>query len=175
MQRNTNKPNYANQFYHLKRKDGSRECWLLLIYAMAKNRLVNEDYFNFELLGIVTTVKEYKLVWHLNQALGLDLTKQPDIMIEFSGNNRFYVSNFMYKTEFLHVSLLKNRLVVKANSGAQHLLEELKQFDYLLKYHDQTEQTNIKDVLSLLKSTVVVEYAAILAPELIKSRDNLIF
>jgi len=142
---------------------------------MAKNRLTNEEYIDFELIGIVTTVKEYKLVWHVNQALGLDLTKQSDITIEFSGNNRFYISNFLFKTEFLKVSLLKNRLVIKANSGAQHLIEELKQFDYLLKYHDQTEQTNMKDVLSLLKSTGVVEYAAILAPELIKSRDNLIF
>ena len=142
---------------------------------MAKNRLTNEEYIDFELIGIVTTVKEYKLVWHINQALGLDLTKQPDITIEFSGSNRFYISNFLFKTEFLKVSLLKNRLVVKANSGAQHLIEELKQFDYLLKYHDQTEQTNMKDVLSLLKATNVVEYAAILAPEMIKSRDNLIF
>ncbi len=142
---------------------------------MAKNRLTNEDYFNFDLIGIVTTVKEYKLVWHINDVLGLNLCKQGDITIEFSGNTRFYVSNFLHKTDHVKVALLKNRLVVKANSGSQHLMDELKQFDYLLKYHDETEQTNIKDVLSLLKSTNVVEYAAILAPELIKSRDNLIF
>jgi len=142
---------------------------------MAKNRLTNEDYFDFDLIGIVTTVKEYKLVWHINNALGLDLSKQTDITIEFSGNNRFFVSNFLHKTDFMKVSLLKNRLVIKSNSGSQHLIEELKQFDYLLKYHDQSQQSNMKDVLSLLKSSGVVEYAAILAPELIKSRDNLIF
>ncbi|MEQ9232389.1 MAG: IPExxxVDY family protein, partial [Cyclobacteriaceae bacterium] len=71
--------------------------------------------------------------------------------------------------------LLKNRLVAKPNSTFQYLLEEVKQFDYLLKYKDETEQTDMKDVLSLLKSTSVIDYAAILEPALIKSRDNLIF
>jgi len=151
------------------------DCCLLLAGTMAKNRLTNEDYFDFDLIGIVATVKEYKLVWHINEVLGLNLCKQTDLTIEFSGNTRFYISNFLHKTEHIKVTLVKNKLVVKASSGSQHLVDELKQFDYLLKYHDQTEQTNIKDVLSLLKSANVVEYAAILAPELIKSRDNLIF
>ena len=142
---------------------------------MSKNRLTSDDYFDFDLLGIVSTVKEYKLVWHINQVTGFELIKQNDLSIEFSSNQRIHVSNFEYRTDFVHIQLLKNRLVARSSSSYQYLIDELKQFDYLLKYKDETEQTTIKDVLSLLKSSVVIEYAAVLSPETIKSRDNLIF
>lgn len=142
---------------------------------MGKNRLASTEYFDFSLIGIVSTVKEYKLVWNINEVTGLDLAKKPDISIEFSGNSRILISNFQFRSEHTEVTLLKNRLVAKPNSTFQHLLEEVKQFDYLLKFKDETEQTDMKDVLSLLKSASVIDYAAILEPALIKSRDNLIF
>jgi len=142
---------------------------------MKKNRLDLEDYFDFHLIGLVSIVKEYKLVWHLNEVTDFQLVKKTDISMEFSGNNKILISNFEYKKDHLLATLLKNRLVAKPNMGFQYLVEELKQFDYLLKYKDETEQTTAKDILSLLKSSEVVEYAAILEPSSIKSRDNLIF
>lgn len=142
---------------------------------MGKNRLTNESYFNFDLIGIVSTVKEYTLVWQVNQATGLELVKAKDIVIEFTGNQRVSVSQFQYRTEHMQVTLVKNRLIARSSTQYTFLLDELRQFDYLLKYRDETGHTSVKDVLSLLKSADVVEYAAILAPELIKARDNLIF
>jgi len=142
---------------------------------MKKNRLDLEDYFDFHLIGLVSIVKEYKLVWHLNEVTDFQLVKKTDISMEFSGNNKILISNFEHKKDHLLATLLKNRLVAKPNMGFQYLVEELKQFDYLLKYKDETEQTTAKDILSLLKSSEVVEYAAILEPSSIKSRDNLIF
>lgn len=142
---------------------------------MAKNRLATEDYFDFHLVGLVYTVKEYKLVWHLNDVLGFHLEKQKDVSIEFQRNSRIAFSTFKEKTEHKEVHLIKNRLVARSNSSFQYLLEELKQFDYLLKYRDDTDQTDMKNFLSLTKSIPVVDYAANLEPALIKSRDNLIF
>ena len=142
---------------------------------MRKSKLHLEDYFDFDLIGIVSIVKEYKLVWNINKITHFHLIKAPDISIEFSGNSKILVSNFEHKEDHLSVILLKNRLLATPNRGFQFLVEELKQFDYLLKYNDETEQTSAKDVLSLLKSSAVIEYAAILEPSTIKSRDNLIF
>ena len=142
---------------------------------MRKSKLHLEDYFDFDLIGIVSIVKEYKLVWNINEITYFQLSKAPDISIEFSGNNRILISNFEYKEDHLSVTLLKNRLLAMPNRGFHFLVEELKQFDYLLKYNDETEQTSAKDILSLLKSSSVIEYAAILEPSTIKSRDNLIF
>ena len=142
---------------------------------MRKSKLHLQDYFDFDLIGIVSIVKEYKLVWHINEITHFQLVKETDISIEFSGNNNILISNFVYKKEHLSATLLKNRLVAKSNMGFQFLVEELKQFDYFLKYKEETEQTTAKDILSLLKSSEVIEYAAILEPSTIKSRDNLIF
>ena len=142
---------------------------------MKKSKLYLENYFDFDLIGIVSIVKEYKLVWHINAITTFKLSKQPDVSIEFSGNNKILVSNFVYKEEYLNVALLKNRLVANPHMRFQFLVEELKQFDYLLKYKEETEQTAVQDILNLLKSSEVIEYAAILEPSIIKSRDNLIF
>lgn len=142
---------------------------------MKKSKLHLENYFDFDLIGIVSIVKEYKLVWHINEITSFQLSKEPDAPIEFSGNNKILVSNFSYNEEYLNVTLLKNRLVANPNMRFQFLVEELKQFDYLLKYREETEQTSAKDILNLLKLSEVIEYAAILEPSTIKSRDNLIF
>ncbi len=142
---------------------------------MAKNRLASEEYFDFHLLGLVSTAKEYKLAWALNEVLGIDLKKSDDLKIEFARNITIKISNYLEKTEHKEVMLLKNRLVSRSNSANQFLIEELKQFDYLMKIKDETDQTNFGEVLSLVKSIEVIDYAANLEPDLIKSRDNLIF
>lgn len=142
---------------------------------MAKNRLVNEGYFNFQLIGVVSTAKEYKVAWALNEKLNWELKKADELKIEFSKNAIIRVSNFIDKTEHQEFMLIKNRIVSRSNNAFQFLLDELKQFDYLIKLRDETDQTDIKEVLSLVKSVEVIEYAANLEPDLIKSRDNLIF
>lgn len=142
---------------------------------MRKRKLAIEDYFDFDLIGIVSTVKEYKLAWHINEVTPLQLAKELDVSIEFSGNDKILISNFVFKQEYLSATLLKNRLIAKPNRGSPFLVEELKQFDYFLKYKEEIEQTTVKDILTLLKTSEVVEYAAILALSTIKSRENLIF
>ena len=142
---------------------------------MKVSKLSTDDYIDFGLIGLVSTVKEYKLVWHINRITHFELEKRKDIQIDFSNNIRIAVSNFSYQTQHLCVEMLKNRLLQANNRAYQYLLEEIKQFDYLIKYKDESEQTDIKDVLSLLKSINQIEYAAILEPANIKYRDNLIF
>ena len=45
---------------------------------MKKNKLVIEYDFDFELLGILSSARGYKLAWEINQALGIQLVKQQD-------------------------------------------------------------------------------------------------
>lgn len=142
---------------------------------MAKNKLFAEDYFDFDLIGLVCTAKEYKLVWHVNEILSIELKKRDDLVLEFQNNIKVSISNFVYKTEHKRIELIKNRLVTRSGASFQHLLDELKQFDFLIKIKDETGETDVKTVLSLLKSVTVIEYAANLEPALVKSRDNLIF
>ena len=98
---------------------------------MKKNRLASDYPFDFELIGIVSSVKEYKLAWHLNQLPEFHLIKAEDVKIEFSDNKLIRVSNLKDENEFRQAFLLKNKLVTSNSSINQYLLPELQQFDYL--------------------------------------------
>ncbi len=140
-----------------------------------KNRLASEYPLDFELIGIVSSVKEYKLAWHINQLSEFHLVKDEDIKIEFSDNKLIRVSNLKDENEFRKVFLLKNKLVTSNSSINQYLLSELQQFDYLLKLTNQTKDFWAKEVNNQLKSIDQIDYSLVVDVEKIKMKDNLLF
>ena len=140
-----------------------------------KNRLASEYPLDFELIGIVSSVKEYKLAWHINQLPEFHLVKDDDIKIEFSDNKLIRVSNLKDENEFRKVFLLKNKLVTSNSSINQYLLSELQQFDYLLKLTSQTKDFWAKEVNNQLKSIDQIDYSLVVDVEKIKMKDNLLF
>jgi hypothetical protein len=142
---------------------------------MKKSRLGSEGFFDFDLIGVVSTVKEYKLAWYINTLADIELEKMKDGIIEFAGSEIIAISFFRFRTEHRMVQLIRNKLASSPNRKYQYLLPELHQFDFFLKHKDETGHISVQDVLSLLKGCPVVEYAAELETSLIKSKDNLIF
>jgi len=142
---------------------------------MKKNRLASDYPFDFELIGIVSSVKEYKLAWHLNQLPEFHLIKAEDIKIEFSDNKLIRVSNLKDENEFRQAFLLKNKLVTSNSSINQYLLPELQQFDYLFKLNSQTHDDWAREVNNMLKSIEIIDYSLVVDIEKIKMKDNLLF
>ena len=142
---------------------------------MKKNRLATVYPFDFELIGIVSSSKEYKLAWHLNQLNVFHLIKEEDIKIEFSDNRQIRVSNLMEETDHSKVHLLKNKLVSANSSINQFLVQELQQFDYLLKLVNHTEENWADSLMIRLKDISVIDYALKLDIDKIRMRDNLLF
>ena len=142
---------------------------------MKKSKLDIVYEFDFELVGIVSQMKEYKLAWHLNAALGISLAKQDDIKIEFSNRPAMVISNFIYTTEFLTIELLQNRLITGGVASSQLLLPEIKQFDYFLKLNDHTEELSSESVCKIIKEIPLVEYASALNFGNLKSKENLLY
>ncbi|HCX21834.1 MAG: hypothetical protein CMB80_22000 [Flammeovirgaceae bacterium] len=140
-----------------------------------KNRLTSDYPFDFELIGIVSSVKEYKLAWHLNQLPEFHLVKSDDIKIEFSDNKLIRVSNLKDENEFRTAYLLKNKLVTSNSSVNQYLLNELQQFDYLFKLNSQTEENWATQINNKLKSIDIIDYSLVVDIEKIKMKDNLLF
>ncbi len=140
---------------------------------MKKNKLDLPYLFNFELAGIVSNIKEYKLAWHLNDRLGLNLAKQPDIKIEFSNRSSVLISNFRHETDFIRLNLLQNKLV--AGNSQQYLMPEVRQFDYFLKLSDDTEETKIENICEIIKEIPLVEYVSKLNFGDLKSKENLLY
>ncbi len=142
---------------------------------MIKNKLIATYDFDFDLVGIVCNKKEYKLAWYLNGALGIELSKQKDIEIEFSKSLSILISAFKYETEFICAELLRNRLVSGGNQPMNILMPELKQFDYLFKFRDVMQEFSVDKILDIIKKTSLIEYAVRLNFDNLKSKENLLY
>ncbi|WP_370089602.1 IPExxxVDY family protein [Ekhidna sp.] len=142
---------------------------------MKKNKLDSGYAIDFELFGLVCNKKEYKLAWYLNQALEISLIKQDDVRIEYADKTSILISNFLYETEYVFFELLQNRLVGGGNIKNQLLMPELKQFDYLIKFKDQTGELTSENVNAIIKEIPIIEYAMRLNFDTLKSKENLLY
>ena len=142
---------------------------------MKKTKLDGGYIIDFELFGLVCNKKEYKLAWHLNNALDISLKKQEDIKIEYADNTAILISNFAFETDYLFFELLQNKLIGSGNLKNQLLMPELKQFDYLLKFKDETDEITSESVNTIIKDIPIIEYAMRLNFETLKSKENLLY
>ena len=142
---------------------------------MAKNRL-NVDYdFDFDLIAINAPVKEYKLAWAMNQNLGLNLAKQENINLDFSGGKTLSISNLLCNTEHQVFRLLKNRADNQEEQLQAFFIPEMKHFDYFLRVADDSSTFDINPFISSLKQIPFVQFAIKVDIAVLKSKDNLIF
>ncbi|MEL7145238.1 MAG: IPExxxVDY family protein [Bacteroidota bacterium] len=143
--------------------------------SIKKNKLQTHFDFDFDLIGIISAVKEYKLAWILNQCESCDFVKSSDIQIDFVNLKNITISNFFFETEYTRLFLLKNRLVFNNALSDQYLIPELKRFDYFVKIDGVSELFKTNAILATLKNASEVQYATTLDPNTLKQKENLIF
>jgi hypothetical protein len=143
---------------------------------MSKQKKWEGGYpIDFELIGIVSTMKEYKLGWHLNQMEIFHLVKTDDIRIEFAEQKIIRISNLADETEYRVVHLLRNKLVGSGSTSFKYLLPELQQFDYLIKLRNTIEENWSVKVMDVLRQCAAIDYAMVIDLEKVKAKENLIF
>ncbi|SNT35442.1 hypothetical protein SAMN05421640_3490 [Ekhidna lutea] len=142
---------------------------------MKKTKLDGGYSLDFDLIGLVCNKKEYKLAWHLNEAMKISLKKQDDIRISYADNTSILISNYLFETDYLQIELLQNKLVGGGSMKNQLLIPELKQFDFLLKFKDETEELTSENVSAIIKGIPIIEYAMRLNFDTLKSKENLLY
>ncbi|MCE7996754.1 MAG: IPExxxVDY family protein [Roseivirga sp.] len=142
---------------------------------MAKNRLDVSYDFEFDLIAINSNVKEYKLAWAINKNTGLELAKEENISIDFSGGKSLAISNYFYKTEYQVFRLLKNKAENLEEKFNAFLIPELKHFDYFLMVADDSMTFQVNPFISTIKEIPFVQFAVSVDTSALKSKDNLIF
>lgn len=140
-----------------------------------KKKLVVEYDFTFNLYGLTTSVKGYKLAWLINQASGIHLVKEDDLELEFISSEKLFVSNYLYSTEHSMVRLIKNRAFTDNTENQSFLIPELNRFDFLLTTNGNIGEYTEAQFIHELKTIKDIQYISHLDIEKIKSRDNLIF
>lgn len=141
--------------------------------ALDIQKITEEFFEDTKLLGIVTTVKDYRFCWHLNNMLGMDFRVNHEIEIQLNREKRtYFFSVYEYKEP---ASTLVHYLYNNLWDG-EYLLPEFKHLDFLwLMKNDTVTDEYLNHLISLLKSIPDVQLVTELNNEKIKNKEYLIF
>jgi hypothetical protein len=139
---------------------------------MKKSKLVIAYEFDFELLGVTTAARGYKLAWEINQHLGIRLVKQPDLTVGFRNNEEKNFSFYAYETALNRLKLFKNK-PADQESGKYYLIPEFPHFDFIILA--AMEEPHAPQLIALIKSIPAVELVASIPMNGLKSKSNFIF
>ena len=130
---------------------------------------VEEDY-DFELVGVCSHAKDYRLSWEINNVLGFDLEKGENYEINIKGDNQSYsFFSFIDDENHLEYYLINNR----CSKGV--LIPEEKKSDYfllirgILRGGEKEELINKIGEIKNVLTTYEVEV------DQLKSKSNLLF
>ena len=140
---------------------------------MKKTKLFVEPTFDFELLGLVSPVKDYKMAWLINRDLNLALVKSEDVKIEFVSSPRLEISQYFLSLPHGYIQLLKNK-ALNTTQQLAYLIPELRNLDYFLLVQDQTQQTSIATFVDHLTRNPFIQSVVRLDISKLKSKDNLL-
>lgn len=140
---------------------------------MKKSKLVIEYDFDFDVYGIISSAKGYRLAWELNQHLRVHLVRLPDVTVGFRNKVNVGFAHYSYETHVSQLKLLSNKPVGPL-PGKYFLTPEFPHFDYvvLARLHDRHPNSLLPDQLKQVPS---VELAASITLEELKSKTNFVF
>ncbi len=139
---------------------------------MKKSKLLIDYEYNFELIGVTTTIKGYRLAWEVNNRLNIHLVKQPDLVVGFKNNEEKPFAFYAYETPLNRLKLFKNRSS-ELESGKYFLIPEFPHFDFII-LTDMEDHTH-QHLIDLIKSIPLVQLASQISLDGLKSKSNFIF
>jgi len=136
---------------------------------MKKTRLIVDYDYEFELAGLISSVKFYKLAWAINQKLDARLVKEDDYELVGKNNKTINFINYIHASDSCTLQLLKNR---SNNIEKFHLIPEMSHLDYILKIESTTQSFASEEVVKALRDVKWIEYIAPIDVNNLKSKDN---
>lgn len=134
-----------------------------------------EYNYDFDLYGVVSPVKDYKLAWALNNLFDLRLSKQKDLCYDLMGKDRLIISNYEYITDHSIIRLFKNKALSPSTLKKPFLLPDIKEYDYVLQISGAIQQLYPQEFMRKLLNTSLVQYVKQFDPLTLKFKENLIF
>jgi len=139
---------------------------------MKKSKLVIDYEYDFELIGIRSSAKGYKLAWQINLALDIHLIRQPDLAVEFKKGEEKNFSFYEYETRINRLKLFKNK-PVDTDSGKYFLVPEFPHFDFIILI--QMEEPVRTKLIEQLKHISSIELVSNIPLDGLKSKSNFVF
>jgi hypothetical protein len=128
-----------------------------------------DEELNFNLLGIVSGLKDYRLVFEINKTIYIDLQRTPDhVLLVGKNNSQLRYVRFQYYDDVgLTYTLIGNK------NQSQLLLPELSMIDYLLLI-EPSDNEICKQTLAAIKNINHLQAVFTFNVMELKSRHNLI-
>ncbi len=140
---------------------------------MGKKKLDLEIEVEAAVIGIVTSLKEYKLAWKINQVFKIELALDEDLVIDLTKSNTLTLSNYCYQTDFVKINLVKNKGIDKEK--VVYLAKELPQIDYFLLIEGEEQFMEMSEIIHQLQLINEISFVQLIDITKLKSRDNFIF
>jgi hypothetical protein len=139
---------------------------------MAEKKIKNELSTDYKLVGIASSLKEYKLCYHLNNLLSCEFKKLKDLVFEPTDRTRKIQFSVFKAGEEDDV----NHFFVFTNKNLQDvLLPEINNFDYVLQVHGRYEDENMKELVDGIKQFPEVVMTTEIPLKKIKSKERLVY
>ena len=153
------------------------------------SKVITLDYeydHDYDLIGITSTLDDYRLAYFLNEDLQINLVRELKDL-DFSNKNcSFSLYNYNCKKTYSSWSLLANRHVFVSNtkgvnnlfkeeSKISYLINEKKEIDYFLKIIGELDTNQLKQLLEKINKIKGVIASYTVNPLKLKSKDFLIF
>lgn len=140
---------------------------------MKKKRLEIDYSYDFELIGVISSAKGYKLAWDINNQLDVHLVKQMDVIIQFNDKVTGTYSHFAHESPLNLIRLFRNK-PNEAEAAKNLLAQEFPHFDYIVMSQgaDKIESNRLQEYLRNISS---VELVAFIPLDALKQKDYFIF
>ncbi len=154
---------------------------------MSKIHTFDFEYdHDYILIGIHTTLNDYRLAYFLNKELKLFLKRFKDNLDFPLKQCSFPFYLYEDKASFITWSMISNKFIstnsVQSNTNLfdeetkiRFLIPEKNKVDYFIKINGFIKDENLENILTKIKEAEKIITSYTIDPYTLKSRDNLIF
>jgi hypothetical protein len=139
---------------------------------MPEKRIKNELAADYILIGIASSLREYKLCHHLNLLLSCDFRKLKNLIFETSERSR----NVQFSVFKAGQEGDLNTFIVFANKSlGEVLLPEVSNFDFIIQINGSYDNQKAENLIEGINQFPEVVMTAQVPLKKIKSKDRLVY
>jgi len=128
--------------------------------------------FDFVLIAVTTSLKDYRACYLINKFLNFNFIKTEDLAVDIhQGSEPVLFSKYHYSWETTETDFY-----FIANKGSEgYLVPEIKSADYFLMIRNYIDDNDLDNLISTINKIPEIVAAVKIDPKKIKSRENLLF
>tara|TARA_B100000678_G_C18161223_1_gene483117 strand:+ start:636 stop:1064 length:429 start_codon:yes stop_codon:yes gene_type:complete len=128
----------------------------------------NNENNDYQLIGIVSSSKEFKIAWIINNSLEVSLSKIDNEIIKLSNGSSLSISHLLYRRNKGYIRLINNKIIY--NKGKSSLISSLSNFDYIIQFSFNFFEFESFNIINKLKSNNDIQFANFVDSNSIKEK-----